>query len=92
MTTRLTDEQLAKHDILAQARVWAGTKYEYPLIDALVSELLTARRVVEAARGRVADWDSQVCDPRAACFQCQDPDDIAEMRKALAAHDAGKNK
>lgn len=39
----------------------------------------------EAVRREVAEWDSQVADPNAACYACEDPSPIAEYRRILAA-------
>jgi len=39
----------------------------------------------EAAKLRIADWDS-VTQPGAACEDCPDPEDVAALRAALSAH------
>lgn len=50
----------------------------------LTTENTALRKVAEALEAYVADWDSQVSDPRAACYQCEDPEHIKQFRAALA--------
>lgn len=52
--------------------------------DRAQAELTALRKVAEALQVYVADWDSQVSDPRAACYQCEDPEHIKQFRAALA--------
>lgn len=52
------------------------------------SELLSARAVIAAAKRRLDDWDSQVSDPRAACYECEDDEHTAAIRAALTVHEA----
>ena len=85
MTTRLTDEQLAA---IAATEGW---HWDQPR--AMARELLTARRVVEAARKL-----STEADPVRYAGGCRTgastvwDESLQELSKALAAHDAAKEK
>lgn len=56
-------------------------------IERMERELTAARKVVGAARTYMADWDSMVADPHAACYQCEDNDHQAAFRTALTEYD-----
>ena len=53
-------------------------------------EVTLLREVEGAVRAHVEDWDSQVSDPGAACYQCEDPSDIKALRTAIKALEAAR--
>lgn len=53
-------------------------------------EVALLREVEGAVRAHVEDWDSQVSDPGAACYQCEDPSDIKALRTAIKALEAAR--
>ena len=59
------------------------TTQDGELAAAAVNAIPALLAVVEAADRYVSDWDAQVSDPKAACYECEDPEHIATIRAAL---------
>lgn len=61
---------------------------EHPIGKELRTIATTLERAEELARAveaRLADWDAQVADPKAACYQCNDDAQTKRERAALTA-------